>query len=58
MSSLKSTVESPCVHVCVLDEKDVCVGCDRTSDEILRWSKMSEDEQRQIVERPRSSSEE
>lgn len=58
MSGLKGDAESPCVHVCVLDEKDVCVGCDRTSDEIMRWSKMDDDEKRRIRDRVRSSSEE
>jgi predicted Fe-S protein YdhL (DUF1289 family) len=58
MRSLKGDVESPCIHVCVLDEKDVCVGCDRSEDEIMRWSTMSDEEKQQIVERPRSFSEE
>ena len=28
---------SPCVRNCCLDKKDVCIGCGRTVDEIIRW---------------------
>ena len=33
-------VRSPCVHVCALDEQDICIGCQRTADEITRWGRM------------------
>lgn len=55
MSDLKGDVESPCIHVCTLDERDVCVGCDRSSDEIMRWSTMSDEEKRYVTERIRGS---
>lgn len=42
-------VRSPCVSVCALDEKDVCIGCHRTGDEILRWTTMTDDERRQVL---------
>lgn len=29
--------ESPCIGVCLLDEKDVCVGCERHINEIVNW---------------------
>lgn len=29
---------SPCVRRCTLDERDLCIGCGRTLDEILEWS--------------------
>ncbi|MFT5083616.1 MAG: putative Fe-S protein YdhL (DUF1289 family) [Lentisphaeria bacterium] len=32
---------SPCVRNCCLDDRDVCVGCKRTLDEILVWSASS-----------------
>jgi len=44
---------SPCIDVCRLDSNDRCVGCGRTLDEIARWSRMSEDEQRAVLERLR-----
>ncbi|MEF2524368.1 DUF1289 domain-containing protein [Vibrio mimicus] len=30
--------KSPCVRNCCLDDKDICIGCGRTLDEICRWS--------------------
>ena len=43
-------VESPCIGVCVLDINDICEGCYRKADEIGRWSILSEDVKRDIVE--------
>lgn len=42
-------VESPCVRNCCLDEKDICLGCYRTFDEILQWSKESEEGRKSIL---------
>lgn len=42
-------VASPCTSVCALNDADVCVGCFRTAEEISRWSRMSNDERRQVV---------
>ena len=33
-------VASPCVHVCALDDEDICIGCQRSVSEITRWSLM------------------
>ncbi|MDK8465058.1 DUF1289 domain-containing protein [Marinobacter sp. SS13-12] len=44
-------VRSPCVSICALDDKDMCVGCHRTSDEIMRWSQMSNDERREVLQK-------
>ncbi|WP_372958255.1 DUF1289 domain-containing protein [Marinobacter sp.] len=46
----RRSVRSPCVSVCALDEKDVCIGCHRTGDEILRWTVMTDDERQQVLE--------
>ncbi|MEO8002745.1 MAG: DUF1289 domain-containing protein [Arenimonas sp.] len=35
--SLASSVPSPCIRNCCLDENDVCMGCGRHIDEILAW---------------------
>lgn len=43
------TVKSPCVSVCALDENDVCIGCHRTGDEILKWTQMTNDERRDVL---------
>ena len=42
-------VRSPCVNVCALDDHDVCIGCQRTAQEITRWGRMSNDERRQVI---------
>ncbi|MBN7770118.1 DUF1289 domain-containing protein [Marinobacter daepoensis] len=42
-------VRSPCVSVCALDENDVCIGCHRTGDEILRWTQMTDEERRSVL---------
>ena len=30
-------IKSPCVRNCCLDRQDVCIGCGRTVEEIVRW---------------------
>lgn len=40
---------SPCVHICALDEEDVCIGCQRSVAEITRWSLMDNAERRQVL---------
>ncbi|GAA0850593.1 MULTISPECIES: DUF1289 domain-containing protein [Marinobacter] len=47
--NVSDKVRSPCVSVCALDENDVCIGCHRTGDEILRWTQMSNDERREVL---------
>lgn len=43
-------VASPCVGRCALDAERLCRGCRRHLDEIARWSSMSEQERRHLVE--------
>ncbi|WP_155517391.1 DUF1289 domain-containing protein, partial [Pseudomonas amygdali] len=38
---IEKPVRSPCVSICALDEQDICTGCQRTVNEITRWSRMS-----------------
>jgi len=45
-----STVASPCVNVCVMDETTgLCRGCRRTLDEIARWSVMHDADKRAVI---------
>ncbi|MCR4508995.1 DUF1289 domain-containing protein [Pseudomonas sp. 32.2.56] len=44
-------VASPCVHVCALDDEDICIGCQRTVAEITRWSLMENSERREVLMR-------
>ncbi|MDF3932625.1 DUF1289 domain-containing protein [Pseudomonas citronellolis] len=47
--SQERPVASPCVYVCTLDEQDLCIGCQRTADEITRWGRMDNDERREVL---------
>jgi len=45
------TIPSPCISVCVTDPgSDLCYGCGRTTPEIAKWSRYSDEEKKQIVE--------
>jgi len=50
MSDVQKPVRSPCVHVCALDEQDVCIGCQRTVAEITRWGRMDNAERREVLQ--------
>ena len=43
------TIASPCVKICKLDGRGLCIGCLRTRDEIARWMEMSEPERAAVV---------
>lgn len=43
------SVRSPCVNVCALDDQDICIGCQRSGDEILRWTSMSNQERKAVL---------
>ena len=43
--------DSPCVRNCCLDDADVCIGCGRHLQEILRWTQADAAERQAIVER-------
>lgn len=46
----KQIVESPCINLCRVRD-NVCIGCKRTIQEISKWSKMSDSEKKQVVDR-------
>ncbi|CAE6936215.1 MULTISPECIES: DUF1289 domain-containing protein [Pseudomonas] len=47
--NIEKPVKSPCVHICALDDDDVCTGCQRSMSEIVRWSRMENEERRQVL---------
>ncbi|CAI8798780.1 DUF1289 domain-containing protein [Pseudomonas sp. IT-196MI5] len=49
MSATERPVASPCVNICALDDDDICTGCQRTVEEITRWSRMTNDERRKVL---------
>jgi len=46
-----SSVESPCIQVCTLDDNMVCIGCYRTQDEIRDWIIATDERKLEILER-------
>lgn len=45
-------METPCVDICVIDKQNgLCAGCYRTVEEIARWSSMTPQERREIMDR-------
>lgn len=51
MDQKNAIVRSPCVSICALDANDICIGCQRSGDEIMYWSQMSNDERRAVLKR-------
>ena len=46
---MAASVPSPCVRDCCLDENEVCMGCGRTLQDILRWHAASDEEREAIL---------
>ena len=44
-------IKSPCVHICCLDEQDVCLGCYRSCDEICKWGAMNNEERKNVMKK-------
>ncbi|MFB9216035.1 DUF1289 domain-containing protein [Vibrio sinaloensis] len=40
---------NPCVRNCCLNERDICLGCGRTLQEILHWTQYSAVEKAQVL---------
>jgi predicted Fe-S protein YdhL (DUF1289 family) len=47
--SVEAGVPSPCIDVCRLDVRGLCIGCRRTIEEITEWSRASEARRREIL---------
>jgi len=45
----EAAAPSPCVDICRLDARGLCVGCRRTMDEITEWPRASETRRREIL---------
>jgi hypothetical protein len=46
---LNSPVPSPCIDVCRLDARGLCIGCRRTIEEISEWSRASDARRLEIL---------
>ncbi|RTE67007.1 DUF1289 domain-containing protein [Amphritea opalescens] len=42
-------VHSPCIGVCALDEKDLCIACRRSGMEIAEWGVLDDAEKRAVL---------
>jgi uncharacterized protein len=42
-------IPSPCIDICTLDDRNVCVGCGRHIDEIAAWGAAAADTKLLIV---------
>ena len=49
MNPSERAVASPCVNICALDDDDICIGCQRSVEEITRWSRMDNAERRVVL---------
>ena len=46
----RAEVQSPCVKICVIHpETGLCVGCNRTGDEIAAWPAMTPEARRALM---------
>lgn len=46
-----SNVKSPCIRHCTLNDNDICIGCLRNVEEILRWASASVSDKQKILQR-------
>ncbi|MEO1552039.1 MAG: DUF1289 domain-containing protein [Pseudomonadota bacterium] len=47
----RDEVASPCIKVCVLHpDSKLCLGCYRTGEEIARWSRLSTQERKALMD--------
>lgn len=42
-------VTSPCINICRLDDNKICVGCNRTIEEITAWTKYTDKEKLEVL---------
>jgi predicted Fe-S protein YdhL (DUF1289 family) len=50
LGSPMNRISSPCIRVCTLDQATgLCLGCGRTSEEITRWYRLTEEERLAIM---------
>lgn len=42
-------IHKPCIRRCSLNEEEICLGCFRTFDDMLRWNKASIEEKQEML---------
>lgn len=43
-------IRNPCMGVCALDEKDICIACRRSGIEIAEWGVYSTEQKIQVLQ--------
>jgi uncharacterized protein len=43
------SIASPCLNVCKI-KNNICIGCQRTLEQISNWSKMTDEERKKIMQ--------
>ena len=51
--ALELLTTSPCINICHLDDKGICVGCFRSSEEITTWKDLDNEAHNQILAKAR-----
>ncbi len=49
MNVNQNRLYTPCIRKCCLNENDVCLGCFRSIDEIMRWTQTDLSARQQIL---------
>ena len=42
---------TPCVGLCKMDQRAICIGCGRSLQEIAEWTSMTDQERQEIMDR-------
>ena len=50
MNEARSSVQSPCVRNCCLDDDLICLGCYRSFEEIKEWGLVDDQRRRTILQ--------
>lgn len=48
---VNNMIKSPCIRNCCLDKQDICLGCKRHVDEIIKWQDLDDQGKLKILER-------
>jgi predicted Fe-S protein YdhL (DUF1289 family) len=44
-----SDIHKPCIKKCCLNEEDICLGCFRSFNDMLKWNKASINEKTEML---------
>nr|WP_262965676.1 DUF1289 domain-containing protein [Methylobacter psychrophilus] len=50
MNPTQTLISSPCIRKCCLNDEDICMGCFRSLNEIIRWTQVDEKTRRHFMD--------